>query len=382
MTIDFDNRNYYCFVKKILYLGDAGSPHLARWVKLMYERGFGVAVFSFRHPSPDIANLSGVHFEVYEELATISSASMRGKLGYLKSYPALRRLVRKFHPDLVHAHYASSYGLLASMLSFHPFVLSVWGSDVFAFGESFLGRMILRYNFSKADRILSTSEVMKKRVMQFCRKEIEVTPFGVDLDVFFPGKADCPFFNDAELVFGMIKTMDHIYGVDIVLHAFKQVLAKFPKRRIKLLLVGGGDTDKGFLNLSDRLGISAHVHFTGKVEQSDVPEYHRMIDVFLNPSRAESFGVAVLEAMASGRAVIVTNTGGLAEIVTNEVNGLHCDVGNSESLAERMIQLLENAELRADLATRAREHVMRKFNKSVTDDLVIQVYNELLLGMS
>jgi len=237
--------------------------------------------------------------------------------------------------------------------------------------------MILRYNFSKADRILSTSEVMKKRVMQFSPKEIEVTPFGVDVDLFHPGKVDFPLFSDAELVFGMIKTMNRIYGVDLALLAFKQVMDRFPERRLKLLLVGGGDTDNEFRNLAERMGISTHVHFTGRIEQSEVPHYHRMIDVFLNPSRAESFGVSVLEAMACGRPVIVAKTGGLEEIVTDQVNGLYCEPGNSESLAERMIFLTENSDFRNELAEGARNHVMLKYDKVQTDQLVLRIYDSI-----
>ena len=364
-------------MNKILYIGDAASPHLARWIKLAHSQGFEVSVFSFRTPAPESARLSGVKYEVYDGVESLSSSFLFKKFSYLKAFPALRRLVKRIQPDIVHAHYASSYGLLASLLARHPLIISAWGSDVFAFGDSRIGRMILRYNFSKADRILSTSEVMKKRVMQFSPKEIEVTPFGVDVDLFHPGKVDFPLFSDAELVFGMIKTMNRIYGVDLALLAFKQVMDRFPERRLKLLLVGGGDTDNEFRNLAERMGISTHVHFTGRIEQSEVPHYHRMIDVFLNPSRAESFGVSVLEAMACGRPVIVAKTGGLEEIVTDQVNGLYCEPGNSESLAERMIFLTENSDFRNELAEGARNHVMLKYDKVQTDQLVLRIYDSI-----
>jgi glycosyltransferase involved in cell wall biosynthesis len=365
-------------VNKILYIGDAASPHLARWVKLAHSHGFEVSVFSFRTPAPEIAQLSGVKYEVYEGVESLSSSFLFKKFSYLKAFPALRSLAKSFQPDIVHAHYASSYGLLASLLARHPLIISAWGSDVFAFGDSRIGRMILRYNFSKADRILSTSEVMKKRVMQFSPKEIEVTPFGVDVDLFHPGKVDFPLFSDAELVFGMIKTMNRIYGVDLALLAFKQVMDRFPERRLKLLLVGGGDTDNEFRNLAERLGISAHVHFTGRIEQIEVPHYHRMIDVFLNPSRAESFGVSVLEAMACGRAVIVSQTGGLEEIVTDQVNGLYCQPGDIESLANRMLVLVDDLKLRTSLSEKARVYVKQKYDKTLTDERALKVYQSFL----
>ncbi len=365
-------------MKKILYIGDAASPHLARWIKLVHNQGFEVSVFSFRQPAPDIAQLRGVKYEVYEGVEMLSSSILFKKFSYLKALPALRRLAKRFQPDIIHAHYASSYGLLAALLDHHPLIVSAWGSDVYAFGDTRIGRMILRYNFSKADRILSTSEVMKRRVQEFSNKEIQVTPFGVDVDLFVPGKVDCPFFDNAELVFGMIKTMEYIYGVDLVLHAFKRVVQQFPEKRIKLLLVGGGDPDQRFRELAIQIGVSDLVRFTGRIEQSEVPHYHQMIDVFLNPSRAESFGVSVLEAMACGRPVIVAKTGGLEEIVTDQLNGLYCVMGSIESLADKMSVLTENFDLRSVLADNARNHVLHNYDKRQTDKLVLKVYDSIL----
>jgi glycosyltransferase involved in cell wall biosynthesis len=361
-------------VKKILYIGDAASPHLARWVVLTHSRGFEVTVFSFRRPAPEIAELSGVKYEIYDGVESISSSSLFHKFNYLRAYPALRRVANRFQPDIVHAHYASSYGLLASLLSFHPLIISAWGSDVFAFGNSLIGRMILRYNFSKADHILSTSEVMKVRVMEFTNKEVTVTPFGVDVKLFTPGKEDCPFFEDADVIFGMVKTMQHIYGIDLVLQAFKQTVDQFPNRKIRLLLVGGGDTDNVFRTLADRLCLSDKVHFTGRISQSEVPRYHRMIDVFLNPSRSESFGVSVLEAMACGKPVIVSATGGLVEIVDDQQCGLYCESNSVDSLLDKMVLFIDSPELAKRIGKNARFHVVRKYDKSNTDQLVIDLY--------
>ncbi len=365
-------------MNKILYIGDAASPHLARWVVLTHSRGFEVTVFSFRKPAPEIAELSGVKYEIYEGVESLSSSLLFKKFSYLRAFPALRRLVKRIQPDIIHAHYASSYGLLAALLARHPLIISAWGSDVFAFGDSLVGRMILRYNFSKADCILSTSEVMKVRVKNFTQKEVTVTPFGVNTKLFTPGKEDCPFFDDADIIFGMVKTMQHIYGVDIVLQAFKRAVERFPHRKLRLLLVGGGDSDNAFRTLANGLGISNKVYFTGRISQSEVPRYHRMIDVFLNPSRSESFGVSVLEAMACGRPVIVSNTGGLAEIVDDQQYGLLCDPNSVDSLLDKMIRFIENPELAEKTGRNARLHVERKFEKSATDELVLTTYTQLL----
>src|SRR5690606_14490213 len=111
------------------------------------------------------------------------------KLNYLKAYRQVKRIIREFKPDILHAHYASSYGLIGALSSFHPFVLSVWGADIYNFPHiSPLHNAIIRYNIRKADMILSTSKIMKTETMKYTPKEIVVTPFGIDIEKFYPKK--------------------------------------------------------------------------------------------------------------------------------------------------------------------------------------------------
>ena len=98
-------------------------------------------------------------------------------------------ILKTFKPQLLHANYATSYGLLGAMTGFHPFVLSVWGSDVFTFPKkSFAHKMLFKYNLNKADKILSTSRFMSQEISKYTSKKIEITPFGVDLEKFYPYK--------------------------------------------------------------------------------------------------------------------------------------------------------------------------------------------------
>lgn len=367
-------------MRKVLIIGDAASPHLSRWVVLLHSRGYSLAVFSFRKPAAEIASLKGVIFRTVETLPSTFSSSLISKFSYLRAMPALRRFAREFCPDIVHAHYASSYGLLAARLNLHPLVLSVWGSDVFAFGERLPGRMILRYNFSRTDLILSTSEVMKQRIAEFTSKDVTVTPFGIDTDLFYPGEEDCPYFKDADCVFGMVKTMENIYGVDLVLRAFKKVMGVFPDKKLRLLLVGGGSDFDAYKHMADEFGLNDFVHFTGRIPQDDVPRHHRMIDIFLNPSRQESFGVSVLEAMSCGKPVIVSDAGGLREIVVDGENGRYCKAGDADELADRMSELLSRPDLAGQLAMNARSWVMKNYNKKDSDERMIRVVYDPLFA--
>jgi glycosyltransferase involved in cell wall biosynthesis len=365
-------------MKRILFLGDAGSSHLTKWVQALHGKYYKVGIFSLREPAAEIRDLEGLTIHVHQTDQAKFSASFLSKFVYMFAVPALRKFVSEFKPDVIHAHYASSYGLMGARLNFHPYIISAWGSDVFSFADNQLGKLILQYNFKKADAILSTSYVMKDRVASFTSKPIIVTPFGVDTHAFHPAKNHAPFFPQDAFVFGMVKSMEDIYGVSNVISAFHQLLQK-GNECIRLLLVGSGTMMEKYQAQCIELGIENYVHFAGRINHADVPKYHQMMDVFLNPSRMESFGVSVLEAMACGNPVIVTHIGGLKEIVQDRHNGLHVAVDDAADLAQKMEMLLTDEQLRGKLAQQALRdvHAQYSWEKSV-EIMVKEVYQTYL----
>ncbi len=363
-------------MKRILILGDAGSSHLTKWILALHGKYFEIAVFSLSIPAKELDNVSNLRIFIHHVNRKRFSSSLLSKFAYLSALPQLKKFAADFSPHIIHAHYASSYGLLGSLLGRHPYIISAWGSDVYDFGNSALGRMILRFNFRRAEIILSTSEVMKLRIQEFTRKEIKVTPFGVDTTAFLPGKLEPDFFPTGSFIFGMIKSMEDIYGVDLLIRTFKKLTEESGSNEMRLLLVGGGTQMSDYEQLCIQLGIRELVHFTGRVVYVEVPKYHQMMDVFLNPSRRESFGVSVLEAMSCGKAVIVSDVGGLAEIVEDGNNGLLVQLENVDELKNKMILLYENSILRNALGVAAREFVLEKYNwQSSVNIMLKKVYD-------
>ncbi len=363
-------------MKRILILGDAGSSHLTKWILALHGKYFEISVFSLSAPAKELEGIPNLRIFIHQVKRQKFSSSLLSKFAYLSALPHLMRFAASVAPQIVHAHYASSYGLLGSLLRRHPYIISAWGSDVYDFGNTAVGRMILRYNFRRAEIVLSTSEVMKLRIQEFTRKDIKVTPFGVDTTALLPGKIEPDFFQTGSFIFGMVKSMEDIYGVDLVIRAFKKMIEESASNHMRLLLVGGGTQMSEYEQLCIQLGIRELVHFTGRVVHEEVPRYHRMMDVFLNPSRRESFGVSVLEAMSCGKAVIVSNVGGLAEIVEDGKNGLLVQSENVDELKNKMILLYESSILRNSLGVTAREFVLEKYNwQSSVNIMLKKVYD-------
>src|SRR6185295_14850716 len=131
-----------------------------------------------------------------------------------------------------------------------------------------------------------------------------------------------------------------------LVEAFAEVLKHDP--RLKLLLVGDGPVKEQVRQHVRELGIHASTVFQPATR--DVPRWMRSIDIFVLPSLFEAFSNALMEAMASGCAVVASNVGGNPELVTDHETGLLYPAADTAALAERLTELINNAELRARLA--------------------------------
>jgi glycosyltransferase involved in cell wall biosynthesis len=367
---------------KILILADPAATHTIKWVNALNERGFDIFLFGLSVYNPDFynKNITIRSLNLPESVRDNIDGSLY-KLLYFKAVVQIRRIIRQFGPDILHAHYASSFGLLGALSDFHPFIVSVWGSDVYTFPSSFLRRAMLRFTFSKADKILSTSRAMKKETNQYTDKEIGLTPFGIDVTKYYPEPV-AGLFNKGDIVIGTVKTLKKNYGIEYLVRAFHLLKVKFPAAPLKLLIVGGGDQMDYLKNLAGQLGIMKYSLFTGFINPNEVAAYHNMLDIYVAPSIKESFGVAILEASACGKPVVVSNVGGLPEVVDDGITGYVTEKGDPEKLADKIEKLLFDENLRIRLGQKGREKVMKDYNWNESVETMVVIYNGFRDGSS
>ena len=138
---------------KIVLLGDGESVHFLRWANGLAQRGLEILAITLHEP------LKG-----YDPRIKLVRIQPPAPPGYVLAAYSLRRQLRVRNPDLIHAHYASGYGTLASFCGCGPLIISVWGSDVYEFPlRSIVHRQLLKHNLAAATRITSTSYAMKGR---------------------------------------------------------------------------------------------------------------------------------------------------------------------------------------------------------------------------
>jgi L-malate glycosyltransferase len=371
------NRNYNY---KVLLLSDINSTHTQKWALSLAAKGIQVGLFSLHKKTSnwfkDKRNIQILYIPANEE----NSFKILTKLQFPFALPELKRALREFKPDILHAHYASSYGFLGALSGFHPFVISVWGSDVFNFPNiSPIHKGIFKFNLRKANIICSTSRTMKEEIKKYTDKDISVIPFGIDLNIFKPFYAH-HVFKDNAIVIGAVKTMEKEYGLEYLIESFAILLKRVKAYNVKLLIVGKGSLDSKLRGKVKDLNIEGDTVFTGYIPPAEIPFYQNMLTIAVFPSLSESFGVSVVEAMACEKPVVVTNVGGLPEVVENGVTGLVVPSADIEKLTEAMEKLIMDGELRNKFGKAGRQRVERLYNWENNLGSMIEIYHNLLIG--
>jgi glycosyltransferase involved in cell wall biosynthesis len=173
---------------------------------------------------------------------------------------------------------------------------------------------------------------------------------------------------------GTAARLESVKGLPFLLQAAGALQRRYPDLRIEI--AGSGSCEPRLRLLASRLGLAESISFLGW--QQDVDALHRRWQVFAQPSIYEGFGLAALEAMASGLPVVASATGGLPELVKDGITGFLVPVGDVDALADRLGQLLEDDELRVRMGQAARERVREHFSGAAMGAKIAQVYDRLL----
>lgn len=349
---------------KICLLAPANSVHTLKIAYSLKDKGYEILILSFHKPI--CKDLEVVYIPPVNILL--------GKLNYLVNILKVRNIINTFRPDILHAHYVSSYGLVGALLYYRPFIVSVWGSDIYDFPKkSPIHKYFVKYTLNKADFILSTSNVMSVETKKYTNKKIFVTPFGVDCEKFKPMPELKP---KDKIIIGTIKALKPKYGIDILIKAFNILVKKYPNMPLELWIGGDGYLRENLVNLTINLGISDRVKFLGYIPHEEVPKYFNMFSVSVSVSDSESFGVAVLEAQACGVPVVVSNVGGLPEVVRDGETGFIVPPRDPEAIAESIERLLLDKKLRTKFSVNARRFVLENYNWKNNFNEIIKVYKE------
>ena len=266
------------------------------------------------------------------------------------------RVIQKISPDIVHAQ---SLGigvpaLLSKNLLKIPYVVWGQGSDVYL--PDWFTKLTSKTIIKNANSVIALTEDMKRAMQAIYNRDITIVPNGIDLKEYI---SELPVQNveGAEKRILFVGRLHPVKGVQYLLGAMSIVHRELPEA--KLILVGDGEEREHLETLTDNLGIRECVEFAGRVPHERVKDYMNQAEVFVLSSLSEGFPVTILEAMACGLPVVATRVGGVPDIIEDGTNGYLVDAMNQEQIAEALLKLLQNDQLRKEISNNNRKEAER-----------------------
>jgi len=361
---------------RILLVANINSSHTKKWALALKNKKIELALFSINSPK-----LNDNWYEDFETVYFPETESENLVLKYVKLYRRLKKLIREFNPDLVHSHFITNYSLLALLVGSKKNIITAWGSDVFLFPKkNILNRWIIEYNLKKADRIISTSHVMAKEISLYTTKSVTVIPFGIDFTMF-PVKADPQYAPGSEICIGCFKKIESIYAPEILIDAFARSVKKLTEYKLRLIMAGDGSKLDEMKRLAKKLGVDSMIDFLGWVNSGEIPRLMKKIDMCIYLSRNESFGVSLVEAMASKIPLIVTRTPGFIEVIGSNDNALFVDFDNAEETADKITELVLNTSKYHSMTENAYERAFENYQLDKNIDQQVEVYKKVIEGV-
>ncbi len=295
-------------------------------------------------------------------------------------------VTREKNLDIIHAHYAiphSTCAYLARQIVGREnlkLVTTLHGTDITLVGSDPSFKEITTFSIRESDAVTAVSRSLQKETLEHfpgCPKPLFIPNF-IDTEKYLPmhsmkeSKVVCSFPSGDVKMLLHISNFRPVKRVQDVIRVFERVQEEIP---CQLVMVGDGVEKYRAARLVEELGLKDKVTFLGV--QDDVLSVLHEADLFLLTSEKESFGLAILEAMACGVPVVATNAGGVPEVVENGRTGFLYDVGDVESMARGCLKLLTQKELYKGFCLRSRERAVQKFQR----DKIVKLYEEVYFSV-
>lgn len=242
---------------------------------------------------------------------------------------------------------------------------------------------IEKWLVNESERLIVNSNYMKSELLSIFNVESEkicIISNGVDLDkfdnVYYDVKFRENYASKNEKIVFYVGRLVNEKGVHLLLNAIPKVLSCF--NDVKFVIAGKGPCLNNLIELSQNLNIKNRVYFTGFVSEEVLLKLYKCSDIAVFPSTYEPFGIVALEGMVAGIPVVVSDTGGLKEIVKHKEDGMEFYSGNSNSLADCILELLKDDSLSDRIRNVALQKVHKLYNWNNISEMILNEYKYVI----
>jgi N-acetyl-alpha-D-glucosaminyl L-malate synthase BshA len=296
-------------------------------------------------------------------------------------------MVKLHKIDVLHVHYAIPHAYAAYMAKkmLHeegievPIVTTLHGTDITLVGSHPFYKSAVAFSINKSDAVTSVSQSLKDDTLRLfdITNNIQVVPNFIDFEKHTNHFTDCQramMADDDEKIITHISNFRPVKRIQDIIQIFYKIQKEIPA---KLMMVGEGPEKEPAERLCERLGIEDKVIFFGKSHEID--KILCFSDLFLLPSETESFGLAALEAMASGVPVISSNTGGIPEVNKQGVSGFLSNVGDVDDMAKNALYILKDESILSEFKVNAKVEA-KKFDIHEIVPYYEAIYKEAMVN--
>lgn len=358
---------------RFLYFTNGQSPHDLRFTRALAQTQHEIYVLC----------LDGINTGWPEKVTRVPWLPVgKGWRGIARQVAQLKGVIRVLKPDLVHAGPIQGPAFRAVLAGFHPLVTMSWGFDLLKKSDqSWLWRRMTSFVLKRTDVLVGDCDAIFDVASKFGfpSERYKKFPWGVDLNHFSPRK---PANMRRELGWNQHKvllcnrSMEPQYGVDVAVKGF--IGAHQENTSLRLLLYGNGSQESVIRRLISDAGVEDAVHFGGFADLATLPDIYNSADIFLTASHTDGSSVSLMEALACGLPVIVSDIPSNMEWVCHGREGWIFEDGNTDDLARKITQAISSEDYWATIRTHNREVAQESADWTKNFPILLQAYEQAL----
>jgi glycosyltransferase involved in cell wall biosynthesis len=349
--------------KRILFLGETYRADAITWINGLKEFGdFEIVTWELQSSNNGLSRIKRLI-----ELA--------------KAFLTIRKIAEKFNADMVIAERTTSYGFLAALSGVKPMAIAQQGiTDLWPKNSPTypFKKIIQKYAFKKADLIHAWGKAIANHMQEnkVDMTKVLIMPKGINLDFFKFNEAS----NEKQINAVVTRSLQPEYKHNIILKAFSSI--KQNNIPFKLTIIGDGIELENLKFLAKKLNIATNVEFTGKIDNSAIPNYLQNANFYISMPITEGVSASLFEAMACGCFPIVSDLPGNSSWITQKTNGILVPSENHVKLAEELQWAFQNSDCTRKAILENRKFVEENANYKTNMKKIALKYHDLINSKS
>lgn len=362
---------------RILYFSETYSVHDHRFLSSLASTQHEVYFLRLLEDKIDMAPISGLkNIHIAESLGLTREQTF---FDLLKAAKSLKPILHRIQPDLVHAGPLQNCAFVASIASNKPLLAMSWGFDLMDIIErKWIWKLTTIFALNKAAYYTSDAQATQHRAFQLGAKKnrASLIPWGVDCERFSPQPRETAVGQGQLFTLFCNRSWEPTYGVDVLAKAFCKVAST--RSDVRLMLLGSGSMEEKIKGILSDGKVLDKVLFPGRISQEELANYYRKADLYISPSHVDGSSVSLMEALACGLPVLVSDIPGNLPWVQEKMNGWSFRDNDVDMLANKILSAIGERESLHEMGENARQLALEKANWKINFQALLQTYEDTL----